>query len=166
MNNSKHCTEGLSNPNRNVSYSHPTIRVQHLFDCFTFFFVGIDEKLPGLGWSVTELSPCSKLLYHLYKEVFLKALFPKLFLTFRAFPVLIFVRYTKFNRRTLLKGSHFLYSDYLCHSLLFDIEWRQIGIVMSLSSISNQGRCIGITHYRKRLSQSFCLNTEFLVKTD
>ena len=42
----------------------------------------------------------------------------------------------------------------------------KIGIVMSLTSASNQGHCLDITQYRKRLLQIFCLNTEFLVKTD
>ena len=43
----------------------------------SIFFVQMDEGRPGLGSSVTELSPCSNILYHLYKAVFFIALFPK-----------------------------------------------------------------------------------------
>ena len=60
---------------RSESNSHPTIRVQRLFDCFNFLCM--DAGRPGLGSSVTELSPCSNILYQLYKAVFFIALFPK-----------------------------------------------------------------------------------------
>ena len=71
----------------------------------SIFFVEIDEGRYGLGSSVTELSPCSNLLYHLYKAVFFIALFPKAVITFGTLPVLIFNCYTKFNH------SHFAYSE-------------------------------------------------------
>ena len=76
MNNSKHRTEGIpvlivislivirrSESNRSLTVS--------------IFFVVMDKGRPGLGSSVTELSPRSNLLYHLYKAVFFIALFPK-----------------------------------------------------------------------------------------
>ena len=43
----------------------------------SIFFVEMDEGRPGLSSSVTKLSPCSNLLYHLYKAVFFIALFPR-----------------------------------------------------------------------------------------
>ena len=43
----------------------------------SIFFDEMDEGRPGLSSSVTELSPCSNLLYHLYKVVFFIVLFPK-----------------------------------------------------------------------------------------
>ena len=66
MNNSKHGTEGIPSPNRNISNSYPTNGVQSESNSsltVSIFFVEMDEGRPGLGSPVTELSPCSKLLY-------------------------------------------------------------------------------------------------------
>ena len=52
-----------------------SIRVDYL--TVSIFFVEMDKGWPGLVSSVKELSPCSNLLYHLYKAVFFITLFPK-----------------------------------------------------------------------------------------
>ena len=65
MNNSKHGTEGIHSPNRNISNCHPTIRVtivirrseSNSYFTVSNFFVEMDEGRPGLGSPVKELSP-------------------------------------------------------------------------------------------------------------
>ena len=151
---------------RSASNSHPLIRVQQLFDCI-FFFVEIDEGRPGLSSSVTELSPCSNQLYHLYKAVLFIALFPKAVFNISKVSCLEFL----FSTQNLIADScsraAILPIWIICVTRFCSTSnYVKIGNVMSLTPTLNRGLCLDITQYRKRLSQSFCLNTEFMFKTD
>ena len=131
---SLHRTKGIPSPNRNISNSYPIfVRRSESNSSLTvlIFFVEMDEGRPGLGSSVTELLPCFNLLYHLYKAVFITELFLKaVFNNYQRFLSWFFVCYTNFNRRLLFKVSHFAYSDYLCHVILFDVEQPQIKAIV------------------------------------
>ena len=129
----------------------------------SIFFVEMDEGRPGLGSPVTEVSLCSNLLYHLYKAVFFIALFPK-----AAFKI------SNVSHLNILFATPNLIADRCSRAAILLIQIIcvtrfcsasndvKIGIVMSLTSTSNQGCCLDFTQRRKRLSQSFFLNTEFL----
>ena len=147
----------------------------------------MDEGQPGLGSSVTELSPCSSLqgclrfvivvfpdhthllflLYHLYKAVFFIALFPKAVSNISNVSCLDVWFATQNLIVKRCSRAVILLIRIICVTR-FRLTYKdvKIGIVMSLTSASNQGHCLYITQCRKRLPQIFCLNSEFLVKTD
>ena len=127
----------------------------------------MDEGRPGLGSSVTELSPCSNLLYHLYKADFFIALFPKTIFNISNVSCLDFLFATQNLIAERCSRAAILLIRIICVTQFCSTSNDvKIITVTALTSTSNKGRCLNITQYRKRLSQSFCLNAEFLVKTD
>ena len=107
----KTSTPAISDPNnRNISYSHPIVIGRSEFNsCLTvsIFFVEMDEGRPGLGSPVTELLPCSNLLYHIYIPVFFIALFPKAVFNISNVSCLGFCLLHKIKLQTAVQGQSF-----------------------------------------------------------
>ena len=123
----------------------------------------MDEGQPGLSSSVTELSPCSNLLYYLYKADFFIAMFPKAVFNISNVSCLDFL----FATQNLIAGrcsrAAILLIPIICVTCFCSTSNDvKIGIVTSLTSTLNRGRCLDITQWG--LSQSFCLNTELIKK--
>ena len=127
----------------------------------------MDEGRSGLSSSLTELSPCSNLLYHLYKAVFFILLFPKAVFNISNVSCLDFLFAAQNVIADRCSRAAILLIQIICVTRFCStLNGVKIGFVTSLTSTSNQDRCLDIIQYRKRLSDSFYLNTGFLVKTD
>ena len=106
-------------------------------------------------------------MYHLYKAVFFLALFPKAVFNISNVFCLDFLFATQNLIANRCSRDVILLIRIICVTRFCSASNDvKIGTVTSLVSTSNQGCCLNITQYRKWLSHSFCLNTEFLVKTD
>ena len=116
----------------------------------SIFFVEMDEGRPGLGSPVTELSPCSNLLYYLYKAVFFTALFPKAVFNISNVSCLDFLLAAQNLIADRCSRAAILLIQIICGTRFCSASNDvKIGIVTSLTSTSNQGHCLDITQYRK-----------------